>query len=82
MGTKILHVYISVMVPDRPIVTNGHIHECYKKTYFLSQLLNLRPHVKAKIIANSMRTAWCHFRAPLTYFRSRDFRNVIFEKLP
>ena len=27
-----------------------------------------------------MRTAWRHFRAPLTYFRSHDFRNVIFEK--
>ena len=31
-----------------------------------------------KIMANSMRTAWRHFRAPPTHFRSRDVINVIF----
>ena len=31
-------------------------------------------------MANSMRTAWRHFRAPPTHFRSRDVINVIFRK--
>ena len=31
-------------------------------------------------MANSMQTAWRHFRAPLTHFRSRDVINVIFVK--
>ena len=59
-------------------VTNGHIHEILQKTYFLSQLLSQRLHVKTKIMANSMRTAWRHFRALLTHFRSRDVINIIF----
>ena len=29
-------------------------------------------------MSNSMRTAWRHFRAPPTHFRSRDVINVIF----
>ena len=31
-------------------------------------------------MANSMRTAWRHFRAPPTHFGSRDVINVIFVK--
>ena len=28
-----------------------------------------------------MRTAWCHFGAPLMHFRSRDLINVVFGKI-
>ena len=36
--------------------------------------------MKTKIMANSMRTAWRHFRALPTHFRSRDVINIIFIK--
>ena len=36
--------------------------------------------MKTKIIANVVRTAWRHFRAPPMHFRSRDVINVIFGK--
>ena len=36
--------------------------------------------MKTKIMDNSMQTAWRHFRAPPTHFRSRDVINVIFVK--
>ena len=48
--------------------------------HFLSQFLSQRLHVKTKIMANSMRTAWRHFRASPTHFLSRDVINVIFGK--
>ena len=36
--------------------------------------------LETKIMAKSVRTAWRHFRAPPTHFRSRDVINVIFGK--
>ena len=104
MATKILHVYISVTVPDKSIVTIIHRQELIyslpfrtmtcdlqwpwrsqmvtymsvTKNVFSQSVIELETSRKAKIVANSMRTAWYHFRRPLTYFRSRDVIKAIF----
>ena len=61
-------------------VTNGHMHEFYQKNAFSKSVFEVETSCKDQNIANIMRTAWRHFRAAPTHFRSRDVINVIFGK--
>ena len=50
----------------------------FTKNPFSQSVFELETSCKDKIMANSMRTAWRHFRAPTTHFRSCDVINVVF----
>ena len=52
----------------------------FTKNAFSKLVFELETSCKEQKIVYSMQTAWCHFRATPTNFRSRDVINGIFEK--